>query len=124
MTGFLTRIAARLSGSEGMLRPRIPSLFEPVATVAVDPPVTSLQVEHTDALQGADEINAGPTAKSSALSGDARSNVQRSGAPAIKSNAAAFDRRPTSEREVIAGEPVARTGPPDRGGQAQPACMV
>jgi hypothetical protein len=34
MAGFLAHLASRLDGPEGLLRPRVPSLFEPVPTVA------------------------------------------------------------------------------------------
>jgi hypothetical protein len=37
MAGFLAHLAGRLGGSEGLLRPKIPSLFEPAPTVALDP---------------------------------------------------------------------------------------
>ncbi len=37
MAGFLAHLATRLGGSGELLRPRLPSLFEPAPTVALDP---------------------------------------------------------------------------------------
>jgi hypothetical protein len=127
MTGFLTRIAARLSGSEAMLRPRTPSLFEPVATAAFNLAVAGTPAEQqplTSAFERADEVDARAVAKSPAAGRVSPSKDQRNGTPVITSNSAALDHRATSQPEAADGDPVAKVTSRDPRGQAQPASII
>ncbi|WP_143109317.1 hypothetical protein [Dyella sp. OK004] len=59
MSDFLDRLAARAIGSDSVLTPRLPSLFEPMQRVAVMPPVQGVQVER-DRLPVGDEVTETP----------------------------------------------------------------
>jgi hypothetical protein len=131
VTGFLTRIAARLSGSEGVLRPRTRSLFEPVTTAAFDAAVAGVPAEPqqpTSAFEHADEVEARTVANSPAKSSPAgrasSSQHQRNGTPVVTSNSAAVDHRAVTEAEAVGGDPVARGAARDPRGQAQSASTI
>jgi hypothetical protein len=127
MTGFLTRIAARLSGSEGMLRPRTPSLFEPSATAAFNPAVAGTPAEQqpwTSAFERAHEVDARGVARSPATGRVSPPKDPLNGTPVVTSTSAALDHRATSQPEAVGAGPVARVISRDPRGQAQPASII
>lgn len=127
MTGFLSRIAARLSESEGGLRPRTPSLFEPATTTAFDAAVAGSAAERerpTGAFERADEVEARTVAKSPARERAPSSQHQRNGTSIVTSNSAAVDHRAGTEAEAVGGDPVARRAARDPRGQAQSGSAI
>lgn len=130
MAGFLTRIAARLDGgSEGTLRPRTRSLFEPVATAAFTPAGGAVAAEQqlpaTD-FERADEVDAPAVAAPSPVAARiSSSRDRRSGTSAVAATAAALNRADSQPQPEPGSEPpatrVASRGPR---GQAQPAAPI
>ena len=57
MAGFLAHLATRLGGSEELLRPRMPSLFEPAPTVALDPTSASLPSDQHPLARGFEHLD-------------------------------------------------------------------
>lgn len=131
MAGFLTRIAARLDGgSEGTLRPRTRSLFEPVATAAAFTPAgdaaAAEQQLPATAFERADEVDAPAVAAPSPVAARVSSSRdRRSGTSAVAATSAALNRADSQPQLEPGGEPPA-TRAASRGprGQAQPAAMI
>jgi hypothetical protein len=128
MAGLLTHIASRLSGSERTLRPRTPSLFEPVATAAFNSAVTGTLAKEqprASAFERADEVDAEAVAKSPPVAGRVSSSKdRRTGTLVVTPNSAALDGRANPQPEAVGDHPVAGVNSRGPGGQAQPTSMI
>jgi hypothetical protein len=128
MASLLTHIASRLSGSERTLRPRTPSLFEPVATAAFNLAVTGTLAEEqprASAFERADEVDAQAVAKSPPVAGRVSSSKdRRTGTLVVTPNSAALDGCADPQPEAVGDHPAARANSRGPGGQAQPTSMI
>jgi len=129
MAGFLKNIAARMEGSEKMLRPRPLSLFEPAATVRFEPAIRrgfSAPIDENSSassIEQVNEIDAAVAAQSQAVPGNVSHSPDRTTGILIAApESAVVDRRLDSE-PPDAGDPVASGKTRGASRRAEPASM-